>query len=49
MTLSAEAPDIAILVRSAKGQRHDMVRYGRLADYSGRGAIAAEGFGSKTT
>lgn len=49
MTLSAEAPDIAVLVRSAKGQRQDVVRYGRLADYSGRGTIAAEGFGSKAT
>ena len=44
VALGAKAADIAILVRSATGQRHDVVRYGRLADYSGRGAIAAEGF-----
>ena len=44
MALGAEAADVAVLVRSAMGQRHDVVRHGRLADNPGGGAIAAEGF-----
>ena len=43
MALGAEAADVAVLVRSATGQRHDVVRYGRLADNPGGGAITAEG------
>jgi hypothetical protein len=31
------------------GQRHNVVRHGRLADYPGGGTIAAEGFGAKPT
>ena len=47
MALGAEAADVAVLVRSAMGQRHNVVRYGRLADYPGGGTIAAKGFGSE--
>ena len=45
VALGAEAADVAVLVRSATGQRHDVVRYGRLADNPGGGAIATEGLG----
>ena len=45
MALGAEAADVAVLVRSAMGQRHNVIRYGRLADNTGGGAIAAEGVG----
>ena len=44
MALGAEAADVAVLVRSAKGQRHNMVRHGRLTDNPGAIAITAEGF-----
>jgi hypothetical protein len=47
MAVGTEAANIAVLVRSAMGQRHNMVRYGRLADDPSRGTIAAEGFGSE--
>jgi hypothetical protein len=45
MALGAQAADVAVLVRSAMGQRHNVIRYGRLADNPDGGAIAAEGFG----
>ena len=44
MALGAEAADVAVLVAAALGERHDVVRHGRLADNPGGGAIAAEGF-----
>jgi len=44
MTLGTEAADIAVLVRPAMGERHDVVRYGRLADNPGERAITAERF-----
>ncbi len=49
MALGAQAANIAVLVRSAMGQRHNMVRYGRLANDPDGCAIAAEGFGSEAT
>ena len=47
MAVGTEAANIAVLVRSAMGQRHNMVRYGRLADDPSRGTIAAEWFDSE--
>jgi hypothetical protein len=44
MALGAKAADVAVLVRSATGQRNDVIRYGRLADNPDRSAITAEGF-----
>jgi hypothetical protein len=44
MAVGAEAANVAVLVRSAMGQRHNVVRYGRLADNPGSGTITAEGF-----
>jgi hypothetical protein len=44
MALGAKAEDVAVFVRSAMGERHDVVRYGRLADNPGGGAITADGF-----
>ncbi len=44
MALGAKTADVAILVRSAMSQRHDVVRYGRLADNPDRSAITAERF-----
>ena len=44
MALGAEAADVTVLVRSAMGERHNVVRHGRLADYPGKGTITAEGF-----
>ncbi len=49
MALGAEAADVAVLVRSATGQRHDVVRYGRLADNPGSSAITAEGLDTEPT
>ncbi len=48
VALSAEAADVAVLVRSAMGQRHDVVRHGRLADNPGGGTITAERFSFKS-
>ena len=48
MTLCAEAADVAVLVRSAMGERHDVVRYGRLSDNPDGGTITAERFGAET-
>ena len=45
MTLGTEAADIAVLVRTTMGERHDVVRYGRLTNKPDGGAITAEGFG----
>ena len=44
MALGTKAADVAVLVRSAMAQRHDVIRYGRLADNPGGVAIATEGF-----
>ena len=49
MALGAKAADVTVFVRSAMGQRHNVVRYGRLADNLGGGTIAAKGFGPKAT
>ncbi len=43
MALSTEAANVAVFVRSAMGQWHNVVRYGRLVDNPGEGAISAEG------
>lgn len=48
MALGAEAADVTVLVRSAMGERHNVVRHGRLADNPGGGTITAERFGAKT-
>jgi hypothetical protein len=48
MTLAAEAADVAVFVRSAMGERHDVVGDGRLADNPNGGAITAERFGLET-
>ena len=45
VAVGAEAADVAVLVRSATRQRHDVVRHGCLADNPGGGTISAEGFG----
>ncbi len=44
MALGAEAANVAVLIRSAMGQRHNVVRYLRLADNFGGGAVAAKRF-----
>ena len=44
MTLETEAADIAVLVRTTMGERHNVVRYGRLPDNPGESAITAERF-----
>lgn len=44
MAFGAKTADVAVLVRSAMSQRHDVVRDGRLADNPDRSAITAEGF-----
>lgn len=44
VALGAEAVDLAVLVRSAMGQRHNVVRYSRLADNPGGSAVPAERF-----
>ena len=49
MAVGAEAANVAVLVRSAIGQRHNVVRYGRLADNPDGGAVAAEWFGLEAT
>ena len=49
MALGAEAADVAVLVQSAVGERHDVVRHGRLADYPGAGTIPTEGLGAEAT
>ena len=41
MALGAEAADVAVLVRPTMGERHDVVRYGRLPDSPGESAITA--------
>jgi hypothetical protein len=43
VALGAKAADVAVVVRSAMGQRHDVVRHGRLADNPSASTIAAEG------
>ena len=48
MTLGAKAADVAVLVRPAMAQRHDVIRYGRLADNPDGGTITAERFGAET-
>jgi hypothetical protein len=45
MAVGTEAANVAVFVRSAMGQRHNMVRHGRLADKPDGGTIAAEWFG----
>ena len=49
MALGAQAANVAVFVRSAMGQRHNVVRYGRLADNPDGGTIAAEWFGLEAT
>ena len=44
VTVGAEAADVAVLVQSAMDKRHDVVRYGCLADKPGGGTISAERF-----
>lgn len=41
MAIGAKAADVAVFVQSATGQRHNVVRYGRLADNPGGSAITA--------
>lgn len=45
MAVGAEAADVVVLVRTTMGERHNVVRYGRLPDNSGESAITAERFG----
>lgn len=49
MAFGTEAADVAVLVRSAMGQRHNVVRYGRLANNPGGCAVAAERLGLEAT
>lgn len=44
VAVSTQAANVAVVVAATLGERHDVVRYGRLSDYPGAGTIATEGF-----
>jgi hypothetical protein len=47
MTLAAQVAGVAILVRSAVGERNDVIRHGGFRDDALGSTIAAERFGLK--
>ena len=48
MAVGAKAANVAVIVRAAQGERHDMVRHAGLADGTLGSAVPAEGLGPET-